>query len=73
MGVALWLDALSNNQPQGCGWVLLALLYLGASLVAHASALPGFGRILESVSYTHLRAHETLRYLVCRLLLEKKK
>ncbi len=23
--------------------------------------------------YTHLRAHETLRYLVCRLLLEKKK
>ena len=27
----------------------------------------------ETVSYTHLRAHETLRYLVCRLLLEKKK
>ena len=26
----------------------------------------------ETVSYTHLRAHETLRYLVCRLLLEKK-
>ena len=23
-----------------------------------------------AVSYTHLRAHETLRYLVCRLLLE---
>ena len=29
--------------------------------------------IIEPVSYTHLRAHETLRYLVCRLLLEKKK
>ena len=28
---------------------------------------------LKAVSYTHLRAHETLRYLVCRLLLEKKK
>ena len=28
---------------------------------------------IEAVSYTHLRAHETLRYLVCRLLLEKKK
>ena len=27
----------------------------------------------EAVSYTHLRAHETLRHLVCRLLLEKKK
>src|SRR5665647_1933553 len=27
---------------------------------------------LRSVSYTHLRAHETDSYLVCRLLLEKK-
>eukprot|EP00658_Telonema_sp_P-2_P032582 TRINITY_DN24087_c0_g1_i4.p1 TRINITY_DN24087_c0_g1~~TRINITY_DN24087_c0_g1_i4.p1 ORF type:complete len:152 (-),score=34.46 TRINITY_DN24087_c0_g1_i4:96-551(-) len=28
---------------------------------------------VESVSYTHLRAHETPEHLVCRLLLEKKK
>ena len=28
---------------------------------------------MESVSYTHLRAHETRHDLVCRLLLEKKK
>ena len=28
---------------------------------------------LEPVSYTHLRAHETVLDLVCRLLLEKKK
>ena len=27
----------------------------------------------KAVSYTHLRAHETDSYLVCRLLLEKKK
>eukprot|EP00658_Telonema_sp_P-2_P051169 TRINITY_DN39201_c0_g1_i1.p1 TRINITY_DN39201_c0_g1~~TRINITY_DN39201_c0_g1_i1.p1 ORF type:complete len:128 (-),score=36.14 TRINITY_DN39201_c0_g1_i1:90-473(-) len=27
----------------------------------------------SSVSYTHLRAHETPEHLVCRLLLEKKK
>src|SRR5665647_3622675 len=27
----------------------------------------------SAVSYTHLRAHETDSYLVCRLLLEKKK
>ena len=27
----------------------------------------------HAVSYTHLRAHETDSYLVCRLLLEKKK
>ena len=29
--------------------------------------------IPKAVSYTHLRAHETLMNLVCRLLLEKKK
>ena len=28
---------------------------------------------VRSVSYTHLRAHETVLDLVCRLLLEKKK
>ena len=28
---------------------------------------------IPPVSYTHLRAHETGRNLVCRLLLEKKK
>ena len=27
----------------------------------------------DAVSYTHLRAHETVLDLVCRLLLEKKK
>ena len=29
--------------------------------------------IADTVSYTHLRAHETVLDLVCRLLLEKKK
>ena len=29
--------------------------------------------VYGAVSYTHLRAHETDSYLVCRLLLEKKK
>ena len=29
--------------------------------------------VYEAVSYTHLRAHETVLDLVCRLLLEKKK
>ena len=31
------------------------------------------GLTFSPVSYTHLRAHETGRNLVCRLLLEKKK
>eukprot|EP00658_Telonema_sp_P-2_P031479 TRINITY_DN23545_c0_g1_i2.p1 TRINITY_DN23545_c0_g1~~TRINITY_DN23545_c0_g1_i2.p1 ORF type:complete len:102 (-),score=22.42 TRINITY_DN23545_c0_g1_i2:56-361(-) len=42
---------------------------------------PGHTLLIESddlhntktVSYTHLRAHETPEHLVCRLLLEKKK
>ena len=40
---------------------------------------PGWGgtrlavRVHNPVSYTHLRAHETVLDLVCRLLLEKKK
>ena len=36
--------------------------------VAHERLVIG-----EAVSYTHLRAHETVLDLVCRLLLEKKK
>ena len=28
---------------------------------------------LDAVSYTHLRAHETVLAIVCRLLLDKKK
>ena len=31
------------------------------------------GTTNRAVSYTHLRAHETVLDLVCRLLLEKKK
>ena len=30
-------------------------------------------KVIERCLYTHLRAHETDSYLVCRLLLEKKK
>src|SRR5665213_3884888 len=35
--------------------------------------VPNADHSMEPVSYTHLRAHETGRNLVCRLLLEKKK
>src|SRR5680860_1668746 len=34
---------------------------------------PSLAQDIAPVSYTHLRAHETDSYLVCRLLLEKKK
>ena len=39
--------------------------YIGAPLAERGDAQP--------VSYTHLRAHETVLALVCRLLLGKKK
>ena len=40
-------------------------------VVAHGHI--GGGIAFDAVSYTHLRAHETVLDLVCRLLLEKKK
>ena len=36
------------------------------------SQLTGITDAMVAVSYTHLRAHETVLDLVCRLLLEKK-
>ena len=45
----------------------------GEAMIADSVAyLHGAGRRVP-VSYTHLRAHETVLDLVCRLLLEKKK
>ena len=48
----------------------------GATLAAVAeercTALHGVPTMFIAVSYTHLRAHETVLDLVCRLLLEKK-
>src|SRR5665647_3780901 len=39
----------------------------------HNERLSADSDVADTVSYTHLRAHETDSYLVCRLLLEKKK
>src|SRR5665647_861411 len=38
-----------------------------------SGTVSSLGDGVDPVSYTHLRAHETDSYLVCRLLLEKKK
>src|SRR5665647_695279 len=48
----------------------------GWRLTSYDASLDAYGYFANSifsVSYTHLRAHETDSYLVCRLLLEKKK
>ena len=49
------------------------LLVAGGGIVGAGIARDAAMRGLEAVSYTHLRAHETVLDLVCRLLLEKKK
>ena len=54
---------------------------MSLSAAARPASLSGFGSGAlkmtvggrSSVSYTHLRAHETVLDFVCRLLLEKKK
>src|SRR5664280_3197323 len=55
---------------------------LGVDAYVHWHLAPGFDTLTGAasphisqgpVSYTHLRAHETVLDLVCRLLLEKKK
>src|SRR5680860_1766943 len=50
----------------------------GWEVNGNSVSLKGAGKLrglknIFPVSYTHLRAHETDSYLVCRLLLEKKK
>ena len=44
----------------------------GLGMALHPD-FPNTPVIMAAVSYTHLRAHETVLDLVCRLLLEKKK
>ena len=43
-------------------------LFIGAYIMRNSNDIS-----LVAVSYTHLRAHETVLDIVCRLLLEKKK
>ena len=61
----LWCKLHRRTSSQ-LGTKLIFKKYL-SSLVANLSTS------IKPVSYTHLRAHETDSYLVCRLLLEKKK
>mgnify|MGYP003380896484 CR=1 FL=1 len=49
------------------------LVTLGLLDAGVVGALTDEQGLLDPVSYTHLRAHETVLDLVCRLLLEKKK
>ena len=51
----------------------VGVVFQDLNLIPSLTAAENIGLPLEPVSYTHLRAHETVLHLVCRLLLEKKK
>src|SRR5680860_1083193 len=65
----------ANRWSQVSRWVVTSAVLPSTTRNAIGTApSPETVRIhTSSVSYTHLRAHETDSYLVCRLLLEKKK
>src|SRR5665647_3865735 len=59
-----------------CEWTLWRPYSAQPQVDAELGALKTASKqpsVQTAVSYTHLRAHETDSYLVCRLLLEKKK
>src|SRR5678810_998670 len=67
-----WFEDIFKDEPG-----ITAAIYEGLTInfckeVGARFILRGI-RYVSAVSYTHLRAHETGRNLVCRLLLEKKK
>ena len=67
------LAALRPTHPTLVSLHYLRLHITAAELPAALLSLRELGFAgLNSVSYTHLRAHETSLHLVCRLLLEKK-
>ena len=72
-GLEQWLIGSPMPRPTRASWednpLFLAAV---AQQEAFLDAVPAM-RASHAVSYTHLRAHETVLDLVCRLLLEKKK
>src|SRR5680860_1214672 len=74
--LALLASEASHAPTEGlAGWTVKLMDQLGLAGAAIAVSLDNFFPPIPSeiipVSYTHLRAHETDSYLVCRLLLEK--
>ena len=59
--------------PRPVNWNLLTAHELEQEWLALNDWVAWLRRTYGPVSYTHLRAHETVLDLVCRLLLEKKK
>ena len=67
------LDIYAAFQPaNGAEWQKANGIHADWKTPEHIEVKPVYTKE-DPVSYTHLRAHETGRNLVCRLLLEKKK
>ena len=65
---------LSTNTPSAWDWEFGDGATSTEQNPTHTYLIDGdYNVCLTAVSYTHLRAHETVLDLVCRLLLEKKK
>ena len=64
---------LFHNTPDTFDYIAIALMIVGTVILNLDGTGILFALLAAAVSYTHLRAHETGRNLVCRLLLEKKK
>ena len=63
-----------KRQLHALGGAPVVMATLGNDGGDYLARLTGWGVDTSlAVSYTHLRAHETVLDLVCRLLLEKKK
>src|SRR5665647_1863615 len=64
-------DAMDGRNTLSCLRPVLPSMAIVGPVVTVKTDPTDWGTV--AVSYTHLRAHETDSYLVCRLLLEKKK
>src|SRR5664279_6067350 len=62
------MDKFLHSQMDSMGLPGLSIAIINDSKIIYYRT---FGVTNIAVSYTHLRAHETDSYLVCRLLLEK--
>ena len=62
--IAAWMDTAAQAQH--------IVDYYRSLVVRCGNALGDAARTADAVSYTHLRAHENVLDLACRLLLEKK-
>ena len=66
-------NACGTSMAQTKALTVSASVTPAVSIAANPGNTICTGTSVTSVSYTHLRAHETVLDLVCRLLLEKKK